>query len=148
MALELEGKLVLILAEQSGVGQASGKAWRKQSFVIETEEQYPKKVVFNAWGDTVDAIKSLKIGEKIRINFRVESREFNERWYTDLTAWRIVKISEQAITTGGGNMQQEPPAEVLYGENNNQNTTNTENANTSETSNDFSKDENEDDLPF
>ncbi len=144
MALEIEGKLVLLLDEQSGVGQASGKAWRKQSFVIETEEQYPKKIVFNAWNDTVDAVKTLKIGEKIRINFRVESREYNERWYTDLTAWRIVKISEQAITGENQPPQQEPPAEVLYGDNNQASTQTA----TTETADDFAKDDTEDDLPF
>jgi len=139
MALEIEGKVFQMLPELTGTSQASGKTWRKQSFVIETEEQYPKKAVFNAWNDTVDAIKSLNIGEKIKINFRIESREYNERWYTDLTAWRIVKISEQAIT-GGGNQAPpvEPPADVIYGDNNNASTNNT----------DVSADKNEDDLPF
>jgi hypothetical protein len=48
MALEIEGKVILVLPEQSGTSQA-GKTWRKQSFVIETEEQYPKKVIFNVF---------------------------------------------------------------------------------------------------
>lgn len=147
MALELEGKVFQILPEQSGTGQASGKSWRKQSFVIETEEQYPKKVVFNGWNDTVDAVKSLKVGEKIRINFRVESREYNERWYTDLTAWRIVKISEEALTGPGGGATPpvEPPADVVYGDDNNQNNTTTENTISKD---DITADNEEDDLPF
>ncbi|MBN2894164.1 MAG: DUF3127 domain-containing protein [Bacteroidales bacterium] len=140
MALEIEGKLLQLLDEQTGVGQSSGKSWRKQGFVIETEEQYPKKAVFNAWNDTVDAIKSLQVGEKIRVGFRIESREYNERWYTDLTAWRIVKISEQAVT-GTPQTNQEPPPEVLYGEQNNPVQENTNQA-------DLTKDESEDDLPF
>ena len=104
MALELEGKVVLLLAEQSGTGASSGKAWKKQSFVLETEEQYPKKVVFDAWNDTADTIKQLKVGEKLKVHFRAESREYNEKWFTNLTAWRITKISEQTI----GSTNQEP----------------------------------------
>ncbi len=144
MALEIEGKVFQMLPELTGTSQASGKTWRKQSFVIETEEQYPKKAVFNAWNDTVDAIKSLNIGEKIRINFRIESREYNERWYTDLTAWRIVKISEQPITGGGKQAPPiEPPADVIYGDKDNTSTNDTTLNNT-----DVSTDKNEDDLPF
>lgn len=80
----------------------------------------------------------MRVGERIRISFRVESREYNERWYTDLTAWRIVKISEQDVTGTPPN-NQEPPADVVYGENKN-----VENS----VSPDLSKDEAEDDLPF
>ncbi len=87
--MTIEGKVVLLLAEQSGTGQASGKAWRKQSFVVETEEQYPKKVVFDAWNDTVEAIKQLQVGVNLTVHFRAESREYNEKWYTNLTAWKI-----------------------------------------------------------
>lgn len=136
MALELEGKVVLLLAELSGTGASSGKAWRKQSFVLETEEQYPKKVVFDAWNDTVDAIKQLNVGEKLKVHFRAESREYNEKWYTNLTAWRITKISEQTIS-GGGNPPVEPPADVLY-----------ENDNKQAPPVDLKKDDAEDDLPF
>jgi Domain of unknown function (DUF3127) len=137
MALELEGKVVVLLAEQSGTGASSGKAWRKQSFVLETEEQYPKKVVFDAWNDTVDAIKQLQVGEKLKVHFRAESREYNEKWYTNLTAWRITKISEQTISGGGSNPPVEPPADVLY-----------ENDNKQAPPVDLKKDDAEDDLPF
>lgn len=144
MALEIEGKVFQMLPEQTGTSQASGKAWRKQGFVIETEEQYPKKAVFNTWNETVDALKSLKVGDKVRIQFRIESREFNDRWYTDLTAWRIVKISEQALNAGGTPPPtQEPPDEVLYGSSNNSKDNDEMFEDT-----DVSSDSQEDDLPF
>lgn len=140
MALELEGKVFKVLPELSGVGQASGKEWRKQPFVIETEEQYPKKVVFNTWNDTVDALKQLNVGEKVKVNFRAESREYQERWYTDLTAWRIVKVTEQTIGGGGKTPPEEPPADVLYDD--------TKNPENTTPPADLKKDEAEDDLPF
>ena len=146
MALELEGKVFQVLPEQTGTSQASGKTWRKQSFVMETEEQYPKKVVFNGWNDTVDAIKELQVGEKIKVNFRAESREYNEKWYTDLTVWRLVKINEQTITgTNNSAPPVEPPTDVLYADNN-QNAVST-NDNTLDNT-DVSSDNQDDDLPF
>ncbi|MES2519177.1 MAG: DUF3127 domain-containing protein [Bacteroidota bacterium] len=87
MALEFEGNLVKVLPEVTGQGKNG--VWVKQDFVLETEEQYPKKACFTAWGDKASDLKTFSLGEKLRISFSVESREYNERWYTDLKAYRI-----------------------------------------------------------
>jgi Domain of unknown function (DUF3127) len=87
MALEFEGSLVKVLPEVTGQGKNG--VWVKQDFVLETEEQYPKKACFTAWGDKAADLKTYSLGEKLRISFSVESREYNERWYTDLKAYRI-----------------------------------------------------------
>ncbi|TAF66033.1 MAG: DUF3127 domain-containing protein [Cytophagales bacterium] len=85
--LEISGKLLLKLAEQSGEGKNG--TWRKQDFVIETQEQYPKKVCFSAWGDKVKTLQDISIGEEVKVYFNVESREYNGKWYTDLKIWRL-----------------------------------------------------------
>jgi Domain of unknown function (DUF3127) len=91
MALEFEGSLVKVLPEVTGQGKNG--VWVKQDFVLETEEQYPKKACFTAWGDKAADLKTYSLGEKLRISFSVESREYNERWYTDLKAFRIDVVS-------------------------------------------------------
>jgi len=45
MSLSVKGKIQQILKPESGVSRA-GKEWSKQEFVIETEDQYPKKICF------------------------------------------------------------------------------------------------------
>jgi hypothetical protein len=89
MSLEISGKVFMTLPEQTGQGKNG--AWVKQEFIVETEEQFPKKVCFSAWGDKVSDIKNLSKGEKITVSFNIESREFNNKWYTDLRAWKISK---------------------------------------------------------
>jgi len=89
MSLDLNGKIVAMLAEQSGEGK-NGR-WVKQDFVVETADQFPKKVCFSTWGDKVADIKKLKIGDEVTVSFNPESREFNGKWYTDLRAWKISK---------------------------------------------------------
>lgn len=91
MALEFEGNLVKVLSEVTGQGKNG--AWVKQDFVLETEDQYPKKACFTAWGDKAADLKTFSLGEKLRVTFSVESREYNERWYTDLKAFRIDQAS-------------------------------------------------------
>jgi hypothetical protein len=87
MALEFEGNLIKVLPEVTGQGKNG--VWVKQDFVLETEEQYPKKACFTAWGERASDLKTYSLGEKLKIAFSVESREYNERWYTDLKAYRI-----------------------------------------------------------
>jgi len=89
MALELIGRLVKTLPLQSGTS-ARG-AWSKQYFIVETQEQYPKKVCVEAWGERVNELSALATGDMLKVSFNVGSREFNERWYTDVKAWRIEK---------------------------------------------------------
>ncbi|MFL5730748.1 MAG: DUF3127 domain-containing protein [Cytophagaceae bacterium] len=97
MALDISGKIIKIMPEQSGAGKKG--TWVKQEFVIETAEQYPKKICCSAWGDKVDALKSFSMGDAVKVSFNLESREYNERWYTDVRAWKI-ESAENAGNSG------------------------------------------------
>lgn len=104
MALDVTGKLIKILPAQSGKS-AKGN-WIKQEFVIETKDQYPKKVCFNLWGDKVENLNNLKEGDELKVYFNPESREYNERWYTELRAWKLEILSGNA---GSGSSDIPPP---------------------------------------
>lgn len=86
MSLELTCKMVNTLPEQTGTGK-NGQ-WVKMDVIVETEEQYPKKVCLSAWGDMVQQFKNFGFGTRLKVNFRVESREYNGRWYTDVRPWK------------------------------------------------------------
>jgi hypothetical protein len=88
MALELVGKLHKLLPEVTGQGRNG--AWKKQEFVIETlDAQFPKMVCLSIWGDKTDDLKQFALGDSLKVTFNVESREYNERWYTEARAWRV-----------------------------------------------------------
>jgi len=91
--MEITGKLAEILPEQSGTS-ARGE-WKKQEFIIETLDQFPKKVCIVNWGDKVD-LSSINQNEEITVHVNVESREFKGRWYTDVKAWKIDKKTSEA----------------------------------------------------
>lgn len=92
MSLEITGKLIKKLAVVSGTN--SRGIWSKQEFVIETQESYPKKVCMNVWGiDKVKEFEGFNEGDVLKISFNLESREFNERWYSDIRAWRIERVT-------------------------------------------------------
>jgi len=95
------GRLVQVLEEVSGVGK-TGNSWKKQSFIVELDgnSTYPKKVCLTAWGDKVDTLKRLTIGDRISAGFDVDSREYQGRWYTDLKAWKIDVEAARSTASG------------------------------------------------
>lgn len=100
--MQFTAKLVQILPLQKGNGK-NGE-WKKQDIIVETEGTYPKKVCVSVWGDKINE-SQLQIGSDLKIDFDVESREYNGRWYTDVKAWKI-----ESAGSGGGQQMPPPPA--------------------------------------
>lgn len=84
--MQITARLVQLLPLQTGTGK-NGQ-WKKQDIIVETDGQYPKKICISVWGDKINE-SQLKPGNRLKIDFDVESREFNGRWYTDVKAWKI-----------------------------------------------------------
>src|SRR5450631_2312559 len=103
--MQLTAKLIQLLPLQTGTGK-NGQ-WKKQDIIVETEATYPKKICVSVWGDKIDA-SSLQPGNLLKIDFDVESREYNGRWYTDVKAWKI----EVAGTAPAAGSQQVPVSSV------------------------------------
>ena len=103
MAIEITGRIVNLL--EPVTGQGKNGQWKKQEFIIETTDQYPKKVIFSMWGEKVDVLTNYKVGEDVKVSFNPESREYNGRWYTDLRAWRIDRAG--AASQPGVNQERE-----------------------------------------
>lgn len=101
--MELIGKIIEQCPIQEGTSR-SGNPWKKRMYIIETQENYPKKVALTVFGsDRVAATDAaVKVGDTVRVSFDLDSREFNGRWYTDVQAWRI----EQAANQAGAPVQQ------------------------------------------
>ena len=86
--MEIVGKIIQVLPMQEGIGR-NGNPWKLQGYVLETIENYPRKVHFEVFGE--DRIKNnpCEIDQIVTVSFDIESREFNGRWYTSIRAWKI-----------------------------------------------------------
>ncbi len=88
MANLIEGKLVKILPEQRG--ESARGHWARGGFVIEYGDEYPRKVAFSVFGEEkIEGLKRIPVNTRVSVQFSPESREYNERWYTDLKAISI-----------------------------------------------------------
>lgn len=90
--MQLTAKLTQILPIQIGTGK-NGE-WKKQDIIVETDGQYPKKICVSVWGDKINE-SQLQIGNQLKIEYDLESREFNNRWYTDVKAFKIELVGSQ-----------------------------------------------------
>ncbi|MDX9942585.1 MAG: DUF3127 domain-containing protein [Bacteroidales bacterium] len=91
--MELTGKVIEILPEQSGEGRNG--TWRRQEFILEVPGQYPRKVCIAMWGDKIDQV-ALKAGEEVTASIDIESREYNGKWFTSVKAWKVDKVQASA----------------------------------------------------
>ena len=98
--MELQGKIIVVLPERSGVSQR-GNQWRSISYVLETQEQYPKKLAFDVTNDKIDQL-NIQLGEILTVQFDINAREYNGRWFNSVNAWNVIRQTQQAPAQGGG----------------------------------------------
>ncbi len=101
--MEITGKIIAVLPERGGISK-TGNEWKTQEYVLETHEQYPKKLCFNVFGADKIAQFNIQAGDELTVSFDINAREYNGRWYNDIRAWKVERGS--AIPP----MQTEAPA--------------------------------------
>ena len=82
----IQGKVILVYDVQ--IGESQRGTWKKREFILETYAKIPKKVCMVLKGESVDSIQ-INEGESLRVSIDIESREFKEKWYTEVRAWKI-----------------------------------------------------------
>ena len=81
---------------QTGTSQ-SGKAWQKREFIIEeTVGNYPNSLVITAFGDRVEKLNTLRVGDYVTARFDTQVREYNGRAFNNITLYDITQPQAQA----------------------------------------------------
>lgn len=96
--MEIKGKIIVVLPERGGVSQA-GKEWMTQEYVLETQDRYPRKIMFSVFGrDRIEQF-DIHLGEVITVKFDIDSKEYNGRWYNSITAYKVERENQQPVAT-------------------------------------------------
>ena len=92
--MEFEGKVLKILEPTSG--QTARGTWERQVVVFEQpNKQYGKEIAVTFMNKAQD-VASLRVGESYTVSFDIESRNYQGRWYTDVRAWRVQQLQQNA----------------------------------------------------
>lgn len=70
-------------------------SFQTREFVIQTQEQYPQFVKFQLVQDRCNAIDAFQDGELINVFFDLRGREWQEKFFTNLQAWKVEKLGDQ-----------------------------------------------------
>jgi hypothetical protein len=88
--MQITAKVVSILPVVNGTSK-SGKDWKSQIIVLETEDKYPKKIAVSLWNDNIQKY-TVTPYTRVTVDVEPESREYNGRWYTELKAFKIESV--------------------------------------------------------
>lgn len=94
--MEFTGKIIAVLPPKSGVSKSTGNEWKLQEYVIENDDQYPKKMCFTVFGEDKLQEFNIEIGDELTISFDIDARQWNDRWFNSIKAWRVERVQAGA----------------------------------------------------
>lgn len=104
MAYELSGTIKKIFDQQD-----FPSGFYKQEFVVTTDERFPQDIKLDCLKEKVEMLKNFQEGSAVKVSFDVRGREWNDRFFVDLTAWKIEPA--EAGAAEASRMEQSQPAE-------------------------------------
>ncbi len=100
--MEITGKIIAVLPERSGTSARSGSEWRCASYVLETMEQYPRKMNFEVFGSDRIQQFNIQLGETMIVSFDIDAHEYNGRWFNSIRAWKVDRNIQSAGQAADG----------------------------------------------
>ena len=93
--MEITRKIIAVLPANSGTSARTGNPWMSQTYVIETQGQYPKKLAFDVFGE--ERIKQFNIqqGEELTVRFDIDAHEYQGRYFNQIRAFNVEKSGQQ-----------------------------------------------------
>lgn len=89
--MELSGKVIAVLEPRGGISK-SGNEWKVQEYVIETHDQYPRRMCFDVFGADKIQQFNIQIGEELNVSFDIDAREWQGRWFNSIRAWKVERV--------------------------------------------------------
>ena len=106
--MEFTGRIIAILQPRGGTSKA-GNEWKAQEYVIENHDQFPRKMCFEVFGaDKIEQF-NIQMGEELTVSFDIDARQWQDRWFNSIRAWKVERVSTAAPVSAPG-MPTPPPA--------------------------------------
>lgn len=108
MMVKITGQILKAFPAQSGVSQSSGNQWMSQDFVLQHDfdPQHPKYLSFRVFGQQRIQQLNLQEGQMVILSLDFNAREYNGRWYNEISAFKVEYPGVQ---------QQMPPQQQMQG---------------------------------
>jgi len=91
MSLEVKGILYKKFETQS-----KSNSFQIREFVLKMEGQYPQLVKFQLTQDRCDVLNNFEENDEVNVHFDLRGREWEGKFFTNLNAWKIDKVVQDA----------------------------------------------------
>ena len=91
--------------------QTFPSGFSKREFVIITDERFPQEIKFDCLKEKADLLNQFKKGDMVRVSFDIRGREYNGRYFVDLSVWKIESLRDES--SASGDPAHDPDAEFV-----------------------------------
>lgn len=109
MAFETEGTVHRVFETENKTA-----SFQAREFVIKHEGNYPQFIKFQLTQDRCDLISNFKEGDKIKVHFDLRGREWNDKYFTNLNAWKVEAVAQENNVEASGPPQAFTPMEETF----------------------------------
>ncbi len=89
--------------------QVVNEKFQKREFVLEVQDgSYAQYIKFQLVQDKCDLIDSYAVGDQVKVHFNLRGREWQDKFFTNLDAWKLEKIGASTAAT-----KTPPPADAM-----------------------------------
>ena len=96
--------------------QTFANDFKKREFLLTTEsDKYPQNIIFGCLKDKIELLNSIKTGQEVKVHFDISCREWNEKYFVNLNAWKIESLDsikdspDTNLNTSDIVLDEEPP---------------------------------------
>ncbi len=93
MSFEIEGRL-----HKKFETESKTETFQAREFVLEVNSNnYMQYIKFQLTQDRCGLVDSYNEGDRLKVHFDLRGREWNEKYFTNLNAWKIENVAEAAV---------------------------------------------------
>ena len=96
--MKITGKVVAVMIPRQGISKSTGNEWMTQEYVIETLDQYPRRIVFEVFGKDRIQEFNIQYNELIDVHIDINAQQWQQRWYNTIRAWKVERYANQQQT--------------------------------------------------
>ena len=81
--------------------QTFASGFSKREFVVTAEDgKFPQDIKFECLKEKAELLNGLEEGDPVKVTFDLRGNEYKDRYYVNLTAWRVEKQGAAAVPAG------------------------------------------------
>tara|TARA_B100001778_G_C18569455_1_gene621804 strand:- start:1176 stop:1526 length:351 start_codon:yes stop_codon:yes gene_type:complete len=97
--------------------QTFANDFKKREFLLTTENgKYPQEIIFGCLKDRIELLNNVKAGDQAKVHFDIACREWNEKYFVNLNAWKIDVAQGEASNAAPADSNTSNPSDVILDE--------------------------------